>query len=434
MSNSPTRREILKAGAGAAFGLAAAPAFASPGIRKAGLIKFAVIGVAGRGANNLASAAEAGNIVALCDVDAERLSKSMIDHPRAAGFSDFRQMLDAIGDEVEAVVVSTPDHTHGPAAAMALRMGKHVYCEKPLTRTVHEARVLKDMARKAGVQTQMGNQGTASTELRRAAMLVKDGILGDVTEVHCWTDRPGGWWAQGVERQGGQPEPKTVNWDAWVGPSSFRTFAPGYHPFGWRGWWDFGSGSLGDMGCHVLNLPFMALDLVSPSMVRAETSGSNRDSFPAWSMVEYAFPARGRRKALKLHWYDGGKKPSPDLAKGVEYKGNGTIIVGTKDTMYIEDTYGNGAKLMSGKPMPEREVPVSPGHFTELAEAIRGGRKPMSNFVDYACDLTETVLLGNLAIWDPNKDLAWDARRMQVPGRPDLNALLKPDMRAGWGL
>jgi predicted dehydrogenase len=434
MPSHPSRRDLLKAGAGAALGLAAGPAFASPKRRNAGLIKFAVVGVAGRGANNLASAAEAGVITALCDVDAERLSKAMLSHPRAAAFTDYRQMMRAIGDEVEAVVVSTPDHNHAAAAALALRAGKHVYCEKPLTRTVHEARTLRELAAKAGVQTQMGNQGTASSSLRKAVKLIQQGLLGDVKEVHCWTDRPGGYWQQGLERQAAAPAPSTVDWDCWVGPSSFRAFAPGYHPFAWRGWWDFGSGSLGDMGCHVLNLPFMALGLINPESVRAETSGSNRDSFPAWSVVTYQFGRRGQRAPLTLHWYDGGKKPSTTLAPSVQFQGNGTIIVGEKDTMYIEDTYGNGAVLMSGKPLPEVQVVESPGHFTELAEAIRGGRRPMSNFEDYSCALTETVLLGNLAIWDPNKDLEWDSRRMAVKGREDLNALLRPAYRKGWTL
>ncbi len=412
---------------------AALPSFAfAQGSRRGDRLRFAVVGVGGRGGANLNSAAKHGDIVALCDVDVTIRAKALVDHPDAATFEDFRRMLDTMRGQIDAVVISTPDHTHAPAAAMAMDYGKHVYCEKPLTRTIGESRKLQQIARSKRVVTQMGNQGTAGTDLRKTAALIKSGAFGTVKEVHCYTNRSGGWWPQGVERPASAVTPKTLDWDLWIGPSPMRPYAPGYHPFAWRGWWDFGSGSLGDIGCHCMNLPFMALDLRDPIAVTAETSGHNRDSFPSWSIVKYEFPKRGKREALPLFWYDGGKKPPQELAPGVDLGGNGCLIVCQNATLFMPGEYGQGARIVGGGQMPAVVVEESPGHFTEFADAILGKGRTKSAIPDYSGPLTETVLLGNLAVWANGPRVEWDSKRMRVPGHPEYDMLIHPKIRSGW--
>ena len=434
MAFNPSRREFLIGSATLAAGLALPDSAKAQGSKRGDKVRFAVIGVGGRGGANLASAGQYGEVVALCDIEAERRAKSLIEYPDASTFADYREMLEAVRNQVDAVVVSTPDHNHAPAAAMAMSFGKHVYCEKPLTRTIYEARRLAEIAKSKKVVTQMGNQGTANTSLRKAAALIKSGAFGAVKEVHCWTDRADGWWAQGVDRPAPMPTPKGIDWDAWIGPSPFRPYAPGYHPFQWRGWWDFGSGSLGDIGCHCMNLPFMALDLREPTAVTAKTSGHNKDSFPNWSIVTYEFPKRGDRPALTLYWYDGGKKPPKELAPGMDYPGNGCILVCERATLFSPEPYGDGIRIVGGGEVPAIQVEESPGHFAEFVNAIKDGGRAKSDFTAYSGPLTETVLLGNLAIWADGPRVEWDARRMRVPGHPEYDSLIKPVYRPGWTL
>jgi predicted dehydrogenase len=316
-----------------------------------------------------------------------------------------------------------------------MRHGKHVYVEKPLTRTVGEARALARIATENGVHSQMGNQGTASTNLRKVARLVREGAFGAVKSVHCWTDRCGGWWPQGVDRPfPTDPAPPTVNWDSWLGPAPFRRYAKGYHPFAWRGWWDFGSGALGDIGCHCMNLPFMALDLRDPLTVQAQTSGHNRDSFPAWSVVTYEFGSRGRRGPVTLTWYDGGKRPPQDLAPGVSLNPNGSLIVCEGATLYSPAEYGMETQIVGGGFLPETTVEESPGHFVEFARAVAGGPKPVSNIPDYSGPLTETVVLGNLAVWADGDKVHWDSANCSVSGTHEYDSLVDPSYRAGWEL
>lgn len=434
MSRDLTRRDVLRASAAAAVGLAVAPAALASQKKPSEKIRFAMIGVGGRGGAHLEPAATFGEIVGLCDVDAQTRAKAMMNYPRAGSFADFRQMLETMDKHIDAVVVATPDHTHAVAAAMAMRMGKHVYCEKPLTRSIHEARQLAKIAKQAKVATQMGNQGTSTNDLRRAAAVIKNGGLGTVKEVHCWTNRAGGWWPQGVERPKSARCPKHVDFDLWLGPSPERPYAEGYHPFAWRGWWHFGCGALGDIGCHCMNLPFMALDLRDPIAIQAQTSGHNKDSFPAWSIVTYEFAARGNRPALKMFWYDGTKVPSPDLAPGIKYAENGCIIVGDKATLYTPGEYGSGGVLVGGAPMPDADFEQSPGHFAEWVAAMKGSKPARSNFPDYSCLLTEMVVLGNLAVWADGPRLEWDAKKMAVKGAPEYDVLIKPAFRSGWEL
>jgi predicted dehydrogenase len=362
-------------------------------------------------------------------------------------------MLDEMGKSIDAVTVSTPDHTHAPAALMAMRMGKHCFCQKPLTHTIYEARLMAKVARDQKVATQMGNQGTSSDKLRQAAAIVKSGAMGTIKEVHVWTNRP--VWPQGGERPKPAECPPTLSWDSWLGPAPERPYARGYHPFSWRGWWDFGTGALGDMACHAVNMSYMALNLRDPVAVQAETSGHNKDSYPKWSIITFDYPALGNRPALKLFWYDGGKIPSASLLaemkelyqkdikaareKGKNYLGSGCIVVGDKGTLYAPGDYAERVqKLSGGKPLPEVEFPQSPGHFEEWVRAIKGGAPAMSNFADYSGGLTETILLGNLAVWvaasGKGQKVEWGAKNMKSTNITGLEPIIKPTYRAGYTL
>ena len=287
MAKDLTRRDVLRGSAVAAFGLAMGTAQAAeiespkkPGNGGKGRLRVGIIGSGGKGWSGMELAAEHGDIVALADVDMENRTKAMIQHPRAAAFLDYRDMLSSMADDLDCVVISTPDHHHAVASALAMRAGLHCYCEKPLTRTIWEARQLARIAREKRVATQMGNQSTASTPMRKAAALIRRGDFGAVKEVHLWTDRASGWWEQGTPRPEPATAPKTLDFDRWLGPSPERPYGEGYHPFAWRGYWDFGTGALGDMGCHIFNMPYMALDLRDPLSVQAQTSGHNRETFP----------------------------------------------------------------------------------------------------------------------------------------------------------
>lgn len=440
MAKELTRRDVLKGAAATAVGIAAAkvgavapdPAPNTQHGAKPERLRVGIIGCGGKGWSGMEGAAQFGDIVAICDTDAQERSKGMLEHPRAACFDDYREMLKALRGHLDAVVISTPDHHHAPATILALQAGLHVYCEKPLTRTISEARRVARLAREKKVATQMGNHSTANTPLRQAAALIRSGAFGAVREVHLWTDRAKGWWAQGVDRPTPGRAPKHVNFEQWLGPRPTRPYAQGYHPFAWRGWWDFGTGALGDMGCHIFNMPFMALDLRDPIAVQAKTSGHNRDSFPVWSIVRYEFGQRGDRGPLTVTWYDGGQLPDPSLGEGFKFGGNGVLVVCEKATVYGPSSDNNEFKLVGGGAMPEIEIEESPGHMAEFFRAATGGPPAVSNFPDYAGPLTETVLLGNLAIWADGPRLEWNARKMQVRGMPEYDELIRPTSRKGW--
>jgi predicted dehydrogenase len=277
----------------------------------------------------------------------------------------------------------------------------------------------------------MGNQGTADSGLRRAAAWLRAGALGTVREVHVWTNRP--IWAQGGPRPEPEECPPHVKWDLWLGPAPVRPYAKGYHPFAWRGWWDFGTGALGDMACHEINMAFMGLDLHNPASIQAETSGHNKDSFPKWSVVTYEFPANDWRPEVKMIWYDGGKKPPQDLCEGKVPGKEGKLVIGTKGKLW---GYG---ELMAGAEPVDVEFPKSPGHFEEWVRAIKGGEPAVSNFPDYAGPLAEVVLCGNLAVWAASEPglgpkIRWDAKRMVAKGLDGLESLIKPTYREGYVL
>jgi len=402
---------------------------AEPGRR----LRVGIIGAGGKGGSGM-EAAQFGDIRAICDVDVNERSKAMLIHPATSTFADYREMLVAMKGKLDAVVISTPDHHHFLSAAMAMRQGLHCYCEKPLTHTISEARQLGRIARENRVATQMGNQSTASTAMRKTAALIRDGAFGEVREVHLWTNRAAAYWKQGVPRPPAARAPRTLDFDLWLGPAPVRPYGEGYHPFAWRGWWDFGTGALGDMGCHIMNLAFMALDLRDPIAISAKTSGHDRDSFPLWSVVDYEFGARHGRAPLKLSWYDGGKKPAESLAPGLPFGDNGVLIVCEKATLFGRDESNQNFVRLDGQAIPDIRVDESPGHMAEFFRAAQGGPAARSNFVDYGGPLTETVLLGNLAVWAEGDRLEWDARAMRVKGHPELDALIRPTYRKGWSL
>ena len=396
-------------------------------------IAMASVGIGGKGSSDSNDAGRRGDMVAICDVDtkrlegaADRFEKAYEKRPKA--YTDFRKMLDEMGKSIDAVTVSTPDHTHAPAGLMAMRMGKHCFCQKPLTHSIYEARLMAQVAREKKLATQMGNQGTASDGLRRAAALIRAGAIGTVKEVHVWTNRP--IWPQGLDRPAKSDPPPNLKWEEWIGAAPYRDFHGNLHPFAWRGWWDFGTGALGDMACHEMNMAYMGLDLKDPTSVRATTSGHNKDSFPKWSVITYEFPANDWRPGLKMMWYDGGKMPDKELFDGQGPKGS-SLIVGDKGKI-------NGGQLIDGDKDMEVEFPKSPGHFDEWTLAIKGGKPAMSNFPDYAGPLAETVLLGNLAVWVADKGegekVEWDAKNVKCTNISGLETLIKPTYRDGYTL
>ncbi|WP_437222490.1 Gfo/Idh/MocA family protein [Planctomicrobium sp. SH661] len=409
-------------------------------------VSYACIGVGGKGNSDSADAANLGAIVAICDVDARTLEKKskQAGFENAEKFSDFREMLDQLGDKIDAVTVSTPDHMHAPAAAQAMKMKKAVYCQKPLTHTVWEARRLSEIAKETGVATQMGNQGTANSALRHAAVLLKQGILGKVKEVHVVTNRPS--WPQGAARPAPAKIPPHLSWDLWLGAAPLRPYANGYHAFSWRGYWDFGTGALGDMACHTFNMPFAGLNLSNPKSIRATCTGHNGDSYPQKSVIEFEFANPSAEGSLPVWWYDGGNMPPELLQSGIKVdnqngKMRGSVLVGEDLTMFALGDYSEQVKLFDkeGKevPLPKVDYEKSPGHFAEFHQAILGERsQAMSNFAEYAGPLTETILLGNLAIFDAatgeGRRIEWDAQTMTTPNAPELQSIVNKDYRDDW--
>ncbi len=400
-------------------------------------LNIAVIGVAGRGAANLKEVA-GQNIVALCDIDSNNLAKAALLHPSARTHADFRRMLEDQKD-IDAVVISTADHVHAPAAVMAMRLGKHVYCEKPLSHSIYEARVMAEVAAKAKVATQMGNQGHASDGRRQTVELLRSGVIGPIAEVHAWVMNP--TWPQGIERPShSSPVPSHLNWDLWLGPAPERPYVEKvYHPFNWRGWWDFGNGALGDMGCHVLDSAYWGLKLGSPSTVEMLGEPRVPETGPKASTVRMTFPARGEGlPALSLTWYDGGNLPPSDVSEGVELpKGRGAIFVGSKGKIIVLGDDQGKYKLLPEKDFADYVLPTptiakSPGHHEEWIRACKGQGTPMSNFA-YAVGLTEIVLLGSVA-WRAEKKIEWDGAAMKVRNCPEADAFLRRDYRRGWSL
>ncbi len=405
-------------------------------------LNVACIGTGGQGGGDMNNVGKSENIVALCDIDSKRNDEAGKKYPEARKFADYRKMLEEMAPKIDAVTVGTPDHHHAPASVMAMKLGKGVYTQKPLTHSVYEARVMRETARKHKVATQMGNQGTAGGNLRQSVEMIQAGVIGEVKEVHIWTNRP--VWPQSPDIKERPPQtppvPEHIDWDLWLGPAPERPYHQVYLHFKWRGWWDFGTGALGDMACHTANLPYMALKLGAPTTVEAESEEPNPETCPGWAKVTYEFPARGEMPPVKVIWYEGkrdGEKllPPLDLLQGEKPSGSASLIVGSKGTMYSPDDYG-GKSIWLPKdrsfPPPAPTLPRSPGHHAEWIRACKGGEPAMSN-VDYAGPFTEFVLLGNVAI-RARKKLEWDAEALRAKNCPEADPYIKREYRKGWTL
>ncbi|HVN83191.1 MAG TPA: Gfo/Idh/MocA family oxidoreductase [Terriglobia bacterium] len=399
-------------------------------------LNIAAIGAGGKGASDL-EGCSSENIVALCDPDWKTAAKSFEKYPKAKQYKDFRQMLDRQKD-IEAVTISTPDHNHAVAALWAMERGIHVYVQKPLTQNIHEARKLTEAARKYGVATQMGNQGHSGEGVRKLCEMVWAGEIGNVKEVHVWTNRP--IWPQGIPNPlPKEPVPDTMDWDIWLGPAKVRDYNHDYAPFNWRGWYDFGCGALGDMACHICDPANWALQLRDPSSVECiKIDGRNDQTFPNKSIVKYEFPARGTMAPVTLYWYEGGELPPRPQGVGEDVKlgngKNGSLFSGDKGIITAGE-YGDDSRLLPDERMKDYKFPDpiltrSPGHYRDWLRACKGGEKACSNF-DYSGPFTEWVLLGVIAQRVEGK-LLWDSNKMRFTNNSKANQYISREYRKGW--
>lgn len=433
-----SRRSFLQTSAAAAMasGLYSSGLEAQDSKNPLEKLNIACIGTANRAAVDVAGVMT-DNIVALCDVDAVYLerSKKMVAakkglEPRT--YADYREMLEAEGDKIDAVTVATTDHHHAPASIRAIRAGKHVYCEKPLTHSVQEARIITEAAAEKGVATQLGTQIHAGDNYRRVVEIIQSGAIGDVTDVHVWVGK--GWGITeltGVE----SPPPETLSWDLWLGPAEERPYVAGrYHPAQWRRWWEFGQGTLGDMACHYMDLPFWALKLRHPTHCEAEGADPHEQMAPTGLTVRYKFPARADMVACNLTWHDGDRIPKE--VAGERVPASGVMFVGTEGKLFSD--YGKyrlfpldkGSDKFKGFKPPEKTIADSIGHHAEWIKACKDGSPTTCNF-DYSGALTETVLLGNVA-YRTGKPLNWDAAALKATDCPEADAFISKSYRAGW--
>jgi predicted dehydrogenase len=437
-----SRRQFLSTAAAAAGTIAIVPSHvlgAKPGSTPpSDTVNIAQVGSGGKGRHDCMEAERAGaKVVALCDVDSRRGGRTFNERKKTAKvFKDFRKMLEKMNADIDGVIVSTPDHMHARITMQAMRMGKGVYCQKPLTRTVAEAREITQAAAKYKVATQMGIQGNSSGSNQSITELLRAGAIGTVQEVHIWTDRPVKWWPQGMPAPSEkQTPPDSLDWDLWLGVAPKRAYHKSYLPFVWRGWVGFGTGALGDIGCHALDSPFYCLGLGAPTSVKAKSSEFNKFSFPNWSIIEYKFPAIGDRPAIKLFWYDGGKCPQrpAELEKGRRWGNNGKLYIGDKGKMLDGQIIPEAKRRKFGKPPQTLARPT--GHYSDWLKACKDPKtqKTGANFA-YSGPLTEAVLLGNAALYYPGEELKWDTKKMAFTNKPQANALLSGEYRDGWKL
>jgi predicted dehydrogenase len=401
-------------------------------------LNVASVGVGGMGSGDIRSV-PSENVVALCDVDRRALDRNAQQFPRAKLHTDFHKMLETQKD-IDAVMVATPDHNHAVVTMAALRLGKHVFCQKPLTHSVHEALEVKKAAKQAKVATQMGNQGQASEGARLVSEYIWAGALGKVREIHSWSNRRPDISPRGIPRpKDTPPVPPELDWDLWLGPAPTRPYHPCYHPFAWRGWWDFGTGVLGDIGCHNLSAAFKALKLGWPTSVEACSTHWNappeikNETAPLASIVTYRFAAEGNHPEILLRWYDGGMMPPLPKEVGTRniFVDDGTLIVGDEGMLLGAQLLPEAKAKVIGK--PPRVLPRSPGHYQEWIDACKGGKPAGSNFVDHAGLLAAVVLMGNIAIRTQQK-LLWDAEKLRFTNSEAANQLLNPPYREGWSL
>jgi predicted dehydrogenase len=448
-----TRREFLGSTATAAAGLMIVPrhVLGGRGVQApSDTLNIGCVGVGGKGTSDI-WAVSTENIVALADADDTQIDGFLKNehtkpelqpkYEKAKKYRDFRQMLDKEKD-IDAITVSTPDHTHAVIAMMAVKMKKHVFVQKPLTHTIMEARLLAQEAKKQNIVSQMGNQGHSKEGARLICEWIWDGAIGNVTEVHVWTNRP--IWPQAIDAPKEVPSvPPTLDWDVWLGPAPWRPYHPAYLPFVWRGWWDYGTGAIGDMGAHLIDQPFWALKLGYPTTVQASSTKYTKDSYPLAEIITYQFPARGKMHPVKMVWYDGGLMPPRPAAiedgRLMGDDGGGVLFVGDKG-MLMCSTYGENPRLLPEKLMqdykrPDKTIPRSPGITEEWIAAIKAGKKSTTDF-EYSGLLTEAMLLGNVALRmkDQKTALQWDGVKMQVTNLPEANKYIHKEYRQGWAL
>lgn len=437
MSRKLNRREMIRctslAGSGLVFPVANAMAARSPNEK----LQIACVGLGNQGRANLEKVS-GENIVALCDVDDQRTGMFAEKFPKATCFRDFRVMLDKMEKEIDAVVVTTPNHSHATIASAAMRRGKHVYCEKPLTRTVDETRALMGLAEESGVVTQMGIQIHASDNYRRTVELIRSGAIGPVHDVHTWWwGRPNGWrrYELTVDRPSDRPPvPMGLDWDKWIGPAPMRPYHPCYAPHDWHYWWDFGNGEMGNMACHYMDLVFWALELEYPTVIKAEGPAVHPESTPLWIDCHWEFPARGDRQPVRVHWYHGRTCPEPVVDLKVPKWSAGVLFLG-RDGMLLADYTRRvllPADRYEGFEPPEPSTPSSIGHRKEWIEACKTETPAQCPF-SYSGLVTETVLLGNIA-YRVGEPLTWDSKSMRFPDNTAANALVCASYRDGWVL
>ena len=430
-------------------------------------LNVAIIGTGGQGTQNIKGLLGHADvqIMAICDVNeqsdysrfyyggvagrkpARQLiekhyagQKSKGSYKGCASYIDFRRMLEE-EKGIDAVLVATPDHVHAIATMTAIKNGKHVYCEKPLTHSIHEARKITEAARQAKVATQMGNQGHSGEGIRLTVEWIRDGAIGDVREVHSWSHTGAGWAGNRTARpKETPPVPSGLDWDLWLGPAESRPYHPAYAPYNWRGWWDFGTGANGDMACHNMDPAFWALELGHPISVEASSSGINPETTPSTSTIHYQFGARKNMPPVRMTWYGGGLMPPrpEELEPGRELTGggNGILFVGDKGKIMCPGWGGNPRIIpetkMKAYKRPPRTLARSKGHHRDWIDACKGGKPASSNF-DYAGPMTEVVLLGNVAL-RTGKKLAWDGHNMKATNAPEADQYIRPEYHNNWTL
>jgi predicted dehydrogenase len=405
-------------------------------------LNIAAVGVGGKGRSDIANSSKGHNVVAICDVDKRTLAQSAKEYRKAKQYTDWRKMLEQ--KDIDAVTVSTPDHMHAPIAITAMELGKHVYVQKPLAHTLFEARQMRLVAQKHGVVTQMGNQGHSGSGYKTVVRLIQEGVIGKVKEAHAWSNRP--IWPQGVRRsEKSDPVPDWLEWDLWLGVAPNRPYvgpAEGakksrgaYHPFNWRGWLDFGVGALGDMGCHIIDPVVWSCGLSAPTKVWSDGPIPNGETFPKWGIIQYEFPGTEFTSGdnFRMTWYDGGKKPDQKLArlgKGEELPSNGSLYIGEKGVILCP--HGKNPTLHPNSQFGEKiELEAADDHYQQWTNACLGNGETTSHF-GYAGPLTETVLLGTVAIRFPGKKLEWDSENMKFTNVATANHFVHHNYRKGW--
>jgi len=435
------RRGFVQTVAGSAFAFHVVPrhvlgrGFTPP----SEILNIAGIGIGGRGASVIKEMGKE-NIVALCDVDSVKAGKTFEAFPKAEQFRDYRILLDKRKD-IDAVMIATPDHMHAPITVAALRSGKHVYVEKPMAHSIEEARVMTRVGKETGLVTQMGNNGHAGEGLRLIREYIQAGAIGPVREIHSWSDRPGRFWTQNHDRPTDTPPvPASLDWDLWIGAAPMRPYSKMYHPHDWRGWFDFGTGALGDMAIHNMDPAFYALDLGAPSATEAKTSELKAESYPLWSILRYEFAATADRPAVALTWYDGGKQPPRprDLPEAAKLSDNGIYFVGDKGTLVSGGWSGAPTLYPDARreefAKPAATIPRSIGHTEEWIKACKD-HKPEDAKAGFAYSgpFTEALLVGNLAL-RLQKRIEWDAAQMKATNASEAEPLIHKDYRKGFGI